>query len=279
MTRTLRSVMARSAIWLSAGAVATAAGLFAATVAGRGHASVPQARVARIAAVATTVACNTPILTSVTLTADISCPGTGLIVAGKGITLNLGGHTVRGGSVAGPYDGIIVVGTGDKVENGIVMDFGRYGVRVGGGESFVSGVVLTKLQVMDNLSDGIVDDGSDTSITGSSAIANLGTGIHDEASSGGSYVGNHLLNNGVDGIYLANGHGVTVKSNIANGNDRGIWDVNSPASVLTANTADFNKSFGLFVQPPITDGGGNTAKGNGYVSGATPVQCFGIVCS
>jgi hypothetical protein len=29
----------------------------------------------------------------------------------------------------------------------------------------------------------------------------------------------------------------------------------------------------------VIDGGGNTAKGNDYASGFTPIQCFGVVCS
>jgi len=51
---------------------------------------------------------------------------------------------------------------------------------------------------------------------------------------------------------------------------------------LTTNIANFNAHDGIYIsiyEPTVIDGGGNTAKGNDYASGAVPAQCYGIVCS
>jgi hypothetical protein len=48
------------------------------------------------AAAAPVVQCGQPILTDVTLRADLTCAGDGLVVGADGVTVDLGGHTVRG---------------------------------------------------------------------------------------------------------------------------------------------------------------------------------------
>ena len=55
--------------------------------------------------------------------------------------------------------------------------------------------------------------------------------------------------------------------------DDGI-DVESAATTLRNNTANRNHDLGIEAAPGVTDGGGNTAGGNG-----NPLQCINVACT
>jgi hypothetical protein len=69
----------------------------------------------------TPAGCGSTITTNVHLTADLGpCPGTGLVVAGNNLTIDLGGHAIVGRGVG--Y-GIRVTGSGVTIMNGSVQGF------------------------------------------------------------------------------------------------------------------------------------------------------------
>ena len=81
------------------------------------------------------VTCGAVLTASTTLHADLICTGDALVIGADGITLNLGGHTVRG---SGTGTGIgISTRTNITVKNGTVSGF-RSGAEVDGGSSFVT---------------------------------------------------------------------------------------------------------------------------------------------
>jgi hypothetical protein len=100
-------------------------------------------------ATAATVACGTVITADTRLTADVGpCPGIGLVVAADGVTLDLGGHEVRGDTDArsngdlGPFGrdqpGILLRRvSGAAVVNGTVRGFDAGVVIMGGGSNTV----------------------------------------------------------------------------------------------------------------------------------------------
>jgi parallel beta-helix repeat protein len=67
------------------------------------------------------VACGDSISTDTTLTADLSCPEDGLVIAANGITLDLGGHALGGDGIGIVNDGFARV----TIRNGAVVRFHR----------------------------------------------------------------------------------------------------------------------------------------------------------
>jgi hypothetical protein len=68
--------------------------------------------------------------------------------------------------------------------------------------------------------------------------------------------------------------GSVVDQNSAVANvDDGIH-VDEPQTTITENAANDNGDLGIFAVAGVTDGGGNTASGNG-----NPAQCEGVSCS
>jgi hypothetical protein len=222
---------------------------------------------------ATNAHCGQTLTASLTLNGDLQCSGNGLIVTGTSHVLNLNGHAIFGPG-SGSFSGVELLGTSDTVENGTVTGF-SYGV-------YVQGITDTVLNVRSaqNTFSGIENDGSGSKITNSMAVGNTGYGIDQPTSATGTYSGDHELNNGVNGLVVVGK--VTITSNVANGNrSYGIYDTGF-GTTLTKNTASFNGLDGIYVaayDAAVIDGGGNTAKGNDYGSGATPEQCRGVVCS
>ena len=95
---------------------------------------------------------------------------------------------------------------------------------------------------------------------------------------------NTLLRNSVSGspsapqnvgIFVGGGSlGSVIDQNTAEANvDDGIH-VDEPQTTITENAANNNGDLGIEAVPGVTDGGGNTASGNG-----NPAQCVGVVCS
>jgi hypothetical protein len=223
-------------------------------------------------AAATNAHCGQTVTASLTLNGDLFCNGAGLIIAGNSINLNLGGHTIAGPGtgVTSPY-GVDVRGTSDTVQNGVVTNFyvGVY-VKISG----KTDTILNVRAMVDGF--GLYDEGTGTKITTSVATKN-NYGISSFAV-GSTYSGDHEVSNLYSGFYIG-GSKLVVSGNIANGNQDGIFD-QGVGTTLTKNIANFNTHDGIDVyDTTVIDGGGNTAKGNDYGTGAVPQQCFGIVCT
>jgi large repetitive protein len=78
-----------------------------------------------------------------------------------------------------------------------------------------------------------------------------------------------------DGVFVEVGSQYTLlRSNLASGNgDDGI-QVDEPATRIVANSANDNDDLGIEAVAGVTDGGGNTATGNGNTA-----QCLNVRCS
>ena len=97
------------------------------------------------------IACGLEITTDTVLDGDLVCDrGPALVIVADGVTLDLGGHTVKGASDRGsPGPGIVLRGvSGSTVRNGTVERF-EAGVAVEGG----AGNVIEGLTVQDNVGD------------------------------------------------------------------------------------------------------------------------------
>jgi parallel beta-helix repeat protein len=206
------------------------------------------------------------------LTADVDgCAGDGIVIGADEITLDLNGHTVPG--------------TGN--DDGIDFD-GHNGVRVEGGGGKVkmfniglnledaNGNTITELSVTDNNNNGVlIQDTAFGNTLKEVTVSNThGTGV-------GIFIGDHsngtrlkhvtANGNDNDGIALDNTGDTSVKANHANHNDSDGIHVSGGGVVLTDNSADNNGDNGIDASG-ATDGGGNSAKGNGSTN------CVGVSC-
>ncbi len=93
------------------------------------------------------VQCGDVITQDTTLDSDLNCTGNGLVVHGSDLTLNLGGHVIRGD---GNDIGIHLEGTsGITVEGGRVENFAS-AIDLGSYEDASSGAILRRLQIVDS---------------------------------------------------------------------------------------------------------------------------------
>jgi hypothetical protein len=228
------------------------------------------------AAVVPNAHCGEIVNASLTLNADLSCPtGVALIINNNSVVLNLGGHHIDG--EPGGQLGVGVHGSSDTVENGVISGFASEGVDLSNSAPVTTSDTVSAVRIIGGVY-GIVDGGRTNKITNSTVTGST-YGIYGRGS-GGTYSGDHELNNIQYGLYLT-GAKLVVSSNVADGNAiYGIYDAGT-ADTLTKNTANFNGNDGIFIQgdPTVIDGGGNLARGNDYTSGATPEQCYGVVCT
>jgi nitrous oxidase accessory protein NosD len=224
---------------LSKGGAVVAALLAAALLAGPGS--------ARTAAA---VACGSTITGNATLGSDLKCAGDGVVVAGDGVTLDLGDHVLRGSATG---VGITVTGAHVTVVNGTVRGF-REGVRVAaftGGDTHLTrlaairndvGVsLLSSLgsidssTVSDNTTDGVrVNHGDDWAVDASTIVRNGGEGLSLVLSRNLRVTHNVVTGNGRSGIAsFTHVDLATIAENVVAGNGRfGITVRNSTTRVL-----------------------------------------------
>jgi parallel beta-helix repeat protein len=154
-------------------------------------------------ATAATLPCGATVTSSVTLSADVGpCPGDGLIVNGSGITLNLGGHVVRGlGNPTVDQVGVRVVDSDNvTVSNGTVTAFAEGVALENTTASTVTGIRArgNKGTGGFNHGDGIIVDGSsDNHVTGNDVSDNgpfSGITLVDDAD-GNIVSGNNIHDN------------------------------------------------------------------------------------
>jgi hypothetical protein len=235
--------------------------------------------------------CGQVVTTNALLTADLVCTGDGVVVAASGITIDLGGHTMRGDRSPG-HDGIDDSGAFDRVtvKNGVVRNFqsGIYAISHADGFG-VSGVVVSGSAF------GSYVVGDAASITSSTFAGNV-VGI-DIFGDSASVTATTVAGNDVQGI-LVTGDALAVKSSTVSGNGAsGISVEGNRASVrsstLTGNAVDGvdivgdsasvssstavgDDRDGVFVLGEAAQIKRNRAEANGFMGGASDGVGLGI---
>ena len=166
-------------------------------------------------AAAVHVGCGDRITTDTTLDSDLAgCPGSGVIIAASGVTLDLGGHTVTGSDVE---FGVSASVPGVTVENGVIGRF-QSAVSLSGG----AGHVMRDLTVFDS-HDGLRVHGVDR------AVIERVTAWGNDGS----------------GITAAVSRDVTLSRSFVHDNAGGVGGVGLEASALVGNTVERNTFYGI----------------------------------
>jgi len=191
---------------------------------------------------------------SVKLQADLTCPGTGLIVDADHVTVDLNRHRLTG---AGIGDGISSTGRhGVTVRNGTIRGF-RTGVWFGTqSDSRIADVTLSDSET------GIFSvEGTGIVMTASRVTGNgLGAGV-----SGGRGMlveKTKVTANGSGLVFAASSSGNTLRQNVISGNGTGVSFSESDASVVDNNQIlDNGTGVSIFLGRAHTLSA-NTVKGN-----------------
>jgi parallel beta-helix repeat protein len=200
------------------------------------------------------VACGDVITSDVTLDSDLACGGVGLVAGADGITIDLGGHTVR--SLSGVDEGVRVVGRRRvTVRRGIVSDF-RFGVVVAQGSGIRLGDATSRLVVIRNGKGIIVAGSSRTEITGVTVAGNAETGIEIFVGSAPSrhnrVVGSEIARNPI-GILIFDSERDAVVANAIFENGLGLPGggagvrLSQASAVVLGNEIAGNAGFGVHV--------------------------------
>jgi parallel beta-helix repeat protein len=245
------------------------------------------------------VACGDVVTQDTRLDSDlIDCPGDGIVVGARDITLDLNGHVVDGvgnfssfGILNGRdfvdqgFDGVVV-------EDGTVREFGvgidlRY---VGDNRVRRTALVANRLGlVLTGFDDGnliehnvaqdngggieLSDSFGRTLISKNTALDN-GWGIRLLEAGNTRVENNRALRNRLGGIGVDEGTASPnlVEHNVANDNGGDGIDVGEE-NVVARNTANRNADLGIDAEVGVIDGGGNRARDNG-----NPLQCLNVSC-
>jgi nitrous oxidase accessory protein NosD len=237
---------ARAGKVLSKVGVVVAAVLAAALLAGPGS--------ARTAA----VTCGATITSDATLASDLKCPGDGIVVAGDGVTLDLGGHVLRGMSAG---TGIAVAGSHVTVRNGTVRGF-HEGVRV---TAFPDGGTrLTLLAVVRN-DVGVWIQSSRGTLDASTVSDNELDGVRLNQADDWTIDASAILRNGGDGLSLLLAQTLRVTHNAVTGNGRsGIASyTHVDLATIAENVVAGNGRFGITVRNSTTRVLRNVVRSNG----------------
>jgi len=231
------------------------------------------------------VGCGAVLTRDTVLTADlVDCPGDGLVVGADGIRITLNGHSITGTGAPGS------AGVRNQGHDGVTIEDGDFvGLDISGFQTGILLVGADRNRVRDLFVEG--------SSHGIALVRSTGNLLERNASRGGSFNrcdspafvaialfrsnrnllrDNIAANNVHAGIHVRPlSHGTLVAANLAqfNGGGDGIL-VDNPRTTITANTADDNLDYGIEAVAGVTDGGGNTASGNG-----NPAQCLNVACS
>jgi parallel beta-helix repeat protein len=183
-------------------------------------------------------------------------------------------NTVRSAQIFGLH-GLVVSGSDAMV----IADSGGYGWQVSG----VNGARLVRNRIGAGgvFTPCLIVSGNRNRVATNDLGGCSGGGIYLASGGDNELIGNTLeggLGSGIpgntDGISIQPfTAGTLVQGNYAHGfHDDGI-DVRAPATRLVDNRADNNIDFGIDAVAGVTDGGGNTASGNGNAQ-----QCRNVVC-
>lgn len=200
------------------------------------------------------VHCGDTLTASTRLTHDLACPGTdapALRIAGTGVVLDLGGHTVRhSGPETGISEGIEVLAD-STVKNGTIRGFDQGYVVNLDAVHFPEHVWLSRLVFLENgvaiynRASGVTFTLTDSVLSGNS----VGLGSEQDASRGTFEVRTSLFINNQLAL-TANSHTVDVSHSTFSRNESVIWcpdgSVSFTSSVITRNTTVGQLTVGEF---------------------------------
>lgn len=244
--------------------------------------------------------CGDTITSDTTLNRTLRCAGDGLTVA-SGVTLDLGGYTVRGyGTGTG-----IAASSGATVRDGRVIGF-ETGVWVGDGDRTLTdlrvgrnarGIVsdgagaeqplrIRRSLVIANAGDGLFVQFAGLDIRDSHFVRNGGTGVRTVRAEPSTFTRSVFTANGGDGLQITGGTSRISDSIASRNGGNGIVVDESVhfffAYALAGNQANGNAGLGIWFKglpvDPVSgadvDLGGNRAARNGDSR-----QCLRVACS
>jgi parallel beta-helix repeat protein len=181
--------------------------------------------------------CGAAITTSVTLTADMNCPGTAIRMNASNIVLDLGGHTISGVNGVDPnrFTGVAIAPgrSGDTVRNGTIRGF-DFGVTI---PNDSNGDVVTALTLDSN--------GLGIAIFSGSAVKPQGSQL----------VGNRIVNTTRFSGIQAGGNGHLIQGNqIADGANAGIFLFGND-NVISGNSIVDSGATGIVIDAAPNDPG------------------------
>ena len=185
------------------------------------------------------VACGDVITTSVTLTANLSCPtGPGLVVAGDGVVVDLGGYSVRGDT------GVVAIGievTGDDVtiRNGTVRNFDKNVVF-----SSVTGGLAADLVTRNGGAGVIVFDSTTATVERLDGRGHGEAAIAVTASSGVT-VDDVVLRSGGHGVLVANSFGTDITGSDIRRMTFGVYASNGSNGTVVTGSEINNNDIGV----------------------------------
>ena len=229
----------------------------------------------------TTVTCGSVVTTDVRLTADLECPGPGLLIGADGVRIDLGGHTlsgagdgvgidgnsgvdrftIRNGTIRGFLHGIDLVATDHaRIAQVVVTDNGR-GINI----SRSVGVEVDGVVVDGNHFDGLSVAFSEQTTVRQSTISRNGvSGINELASYDSTYDRDVVVDNELHGITVSQSEGLRITRTEASGNggdgiDLGFWAF---GATLDGNVTSGNAADGVGIDEPGSSIRRHTAHGN-----------------
>ena len=197
--------------------------------------------------------------------------------------VGLGDSQVERNWVSGnPEAGMIVDGNGTEISGNRVSRNGDGIVVAGDGNAIAGNHVSDAVGCPDGCGFGISFEGGSGNLIAHNLVARTreaGIRLADFEPEGPPAIDTSVRRNlvfdaGIDGVLVESTASDTLlERNIAiRARDDGI-DVDSGAATLTRNLSLRNGDFGIEAVPGVTDGGGNTAHGNG-----NPAQCLNVAC-
>ena len=247
-------------------------------------------RAAAASPVPTLVRCGVPVTQSIRLLNHMEgCPGSALVVGENGITIDLGGHILIGGGVAGTY-GVFNPGFDDvTIRNGSAAGFDT-GIRIEGAttgrvhnmvlrgnvehgmvvDGTSTGVSVSKVTATRNGTNGIDIDGTGNRVSSSHASGNTEVGIAvvtapDNVIEGNKVIGNGTTGISIDGAPAAPDDNVVRNNRVLANGSVGIALFEAGGSRIVGNTIVGNAANGVLLSNSgSTRIASNRITGNGF---------------
>jgi parallel beta-helix repeat protein len=205
------------------------------------------------------VACGDTLTASVTLTADLACTGSGLVVGADKVTLDLNGFPLRGDGDLEDL-GVDNAGGFDRltIENGRIEEFGQ-GIAIGGDAQQAT---VRDVVVFGCAGEGIdLNDSDEARLTGTLVTASGGAGLRiGENATGNRFEKSAAVGNAGPGVEIHGSGNSVLKSELTLNGD-GVL-VLGAGNTLTSNSAYRNEDDGLEIRGGQTLARKNAAFGN-----------------